>query len=156
MSHANNKSKKIIDENNRTTKSRKSLNARRKGNLQVLGNIGSGLLQTREDKGKIKNENHRITFNLTMCTSSICTTQNLSLKMRCTNISEILSQILNKSWRQQPPKQQLYSHLSPITNAIQVRRTRHVWHCWRSKDELISDVLPGTPLHERTKIWTTS
>ena len=28
-----------------------------------------------------------------------------------------------------------------ITKTIQVRRTRHVGHCWRSSDELISDVL---------------
>ena len=28
-----------------------------------------------------------------------------------------------------------------------VRRTRHAGHCWRSKDELISDVLLWTPTH---------
>ena len=36
-------------------------------------------------------------------------------------------------------------HLLPITKTIQVRRTRHAGHCWRSKDELISDVLLWTP-----------
>ena len=30
---------------------------------------------------------------------------------------------------------------------IQVRRTRHAGHCWRSKDELISDVLLWTPTY---------
>ena len=35
----------------------------------------------------------------------------------------------------------------PITKTIQVRRTRHAGHCWRSKDELISDVLLWTPTH---------
>ena len=34
-----------------------------------------------------------------------------------------------------------------ITKTIQVRRTRHAGHCWRSKDELISDVLLWTPTH---------
>ena len=37
--------------------------------------------------------------------------------------------------------------LSPITKTIQVRRTRHAGHCWRSKDELISDVLLWTPAY---------
>ena len=46
--------------------------------------------------------------------------------------------ILNKSWRQHPTRHQLYGHRPPITKTIQVRRTRHAGHCWRSKDELIS------------------
>ena len=42
-------------------------------------------------------------------------------------------------------RHQLYGHLPPITKTIQVRRIRHTGHCWRSKDELISDVLLWTP-----------
>ena len=34
---------------------------------------------------------------------------------------------------------------------IQVRQTRHAGHCWRSRDELISDVLLWTPTHSRAK-----
>ena len=59
--------------------------------------------------------------------------------------------ILNKSWRQHPTKQQLYCHLSPITKTIKVRPTRHVGHCWRSRDKLISDILLWTPSHGRAK-----
>ena len=58
---------------------------------------------------------------------------------------------LNKSWRQYPTRHQLFGHLPPITKTIQVRRTRHAGHCWRSKDELISDVLLWTPTYCRTK-----
>ena len=58
---------------------------------------------------------------------------------------------MNKSWRQHPTRQQLYSHLPPITKTIQVRRTRHAAHCWRGMDELISDVLPWTPTYGRAK-----
>ena len=58
---------------------------------------------------------------------------------------------LNKSRRQHPTKQQLYGHLPPITKTIQVRRTRHAGHCWRSRDELISNILLWTPLHGRAK-----
>ena len=57
----------------------------------------------------------------------------------------MLRAILNKSWRQHPTRHKLYGHLSPITKTIQVRRTRHAGHCWRSRDELISDVLLRTP-----------
>ena len=58
------------------------------------------------------------------------------------NYTRMLRAILNKSWRQHPTRHQLYSHLPPIMKTIQVRRTRHAGHCWRSRDELISDVLP--------------
>ena len=61
------------------------------------------------------------------------------------NYTRMLRAILNKSWRQQPTKPQLYGHLPPITKTIKVRRTRHAGHCWRSRGELISDVLLWTP-----------
>ena len=50
-----------------------------------------------------------------------------------------------------PTRHQLYGHLPPITKTIQVRRTRHAGHCWRSRDELISDVLLWTPTYGRAK-----
>ena len=62
-----------------------------------------------------------------------------------------LRAILNKSWRQHPIKKQLPSHLPPITKTIQVRRTRHAEHSWKSRDELISDILLWTPSHGRAK-----
>ena len=37
------------------------------------------------------------------------------------------------------------------TKTIQVRRTRYAGLCWRSKDELISDVFLWTPSHGRAK-----
>ena len=63
------------------------------------------------------------------------------------NYTRMLRAILNKSWRQHPTRHQLYSHLPPITKTIQVGRTRHAGHCWRSSDELISDVLVWTPTY---------
>ena len=67
------------------------------------------------------------------------------------NYTRMLRAILNKSWRQQPTSHQLYGHLPPITKNIQVRRTRHAGHSWRSRDELISDVLLWTPTYGRPK-----
>ena len=61
------------------------------------------------------------------------------------NYPRMLRAILNKSWRQHPTRHQLYGHLPPIMKTIQVRRTRHAGHCWRSRDELISNVLLWTP-----------
>ena len=61
------------------------------------------------------------------------------------NCTRMLWPILNKFWRQLPTRHQLYGHLPPVTKTIQVRRTRHAGHYWRSKDELISDLLLWTP-----------
>ena len=63
------------------------------------------------------------------------------------NYTRMLRAILNKSWRQHSTKHQLYGHLSPITKTIQVRRTRHAGHSWRSRDKHISEVLLWTPSH---------
>ena len=67
------------------------------------------------------------------------------------NYTRMLRAILNKSWQQHPTRHQLHGHLPPITKTIKVRRTRHTGHCWRSRDELISDVLLWTPTHGRAK-----
>ena len=67
------------------------------------------------------------------------------------NYNRMMRAILNKSWRQHPAKHQLYGHLPPITKTFQVRRTRHAGHCWRSREELISDVLLWTPTYGRAK-----
>ena len=67
------------------------------------------------------------------------------------NYTKMLRTILNKSWRQHPTRHKLYGHLPHITKTIQVRRTRHARHCWRSKDELISDVLLWTPSYGQAK-----
>ena len=67
------------------------------------------------------------------------------------NYTRILRAILNKSWTQHPTKNQLYGRLPSITKTIQDRRTRHAGHCWKSRDELISDVLLWTPTYSRAK-----
>ena len=82
-----------------------------------------------------------------------CTAWTLSKRMEKKldgNYTRMLGVILNKSWKQNPTKQ-LYGHLPPITKTIQIRSTRHGGHCWRSRDELISDVLLWTPSHGRAK-----
>ena len=89
-----------------------------------------------------------------------CTTWTLTKRLEKTldgNYTRMLRAILNKSLWQHPTRHQLYGHLPPIhlppihLPPIQVRRTRHARHCWRSRDELISDVLLWTPTHGRAK-----
>ena len=90
-----------------------------------------------------------------------CTTLMLTKRMEKrldSNNTRMLQAILNRSWRQLAKKQQLYGHLPPITKTTKVRRTRHAGHYWRSKDELINDILLWTPSHGRAKAgrpaWT--
>ena len=68
------------------------------------------------------------------------------------NCPRMLRVILNKSWKNHPTKQQLYSHLLPISKTIQIRWTGHAGHCWRSQDELISDIIPWTPSYSRASV----
>ena len=72
-------------------------------------------------------------------------------KKEDSNYTRMLRGILNKSWRQQPTRHQMYGHLPPITKTIQDRQTRHAGHCWRSRDELIRDVLLWTPTYDLAK-----
>ena len=84
-----------------------------------------------------------------------CTTWTLFKRMEKKhddNYTRMLRAILNKSWRQQPTKQQPYGHRPPITKTIQIRRTRHAGHCWRSKDKLMSDILLWTSSHGRENV----
>ena len=83
-----------------------------------------------------------------------CTTWTLTKRLEKRldgNYTRMLRAILDRSCRQYPTKQELYGHLPPITKTIQIRRTRYAGHCWRSRDELISDVLLWTHSHGRAK-----
>ena len=83
-----------------------------------------------------------------------CTTWTLTKRMEKkldSNYTKMLRAILNKSWRQHLTKHQLYGHLPPITKTIKIRRNRHAGHCWRSRNELISDVLRWTHSYGRAK-----
>ena len=83
-----------------------------------------------------------------------CTTWTLTKRLEKKldgNYTRMLQAIQNNYWRQHPKRHQLYGHLPLITKTIQVRRTRHAVHCWRSRDELISDVLLWNPTYGRAK-----
>ena len=83
-----------------------------------------------------------------------CTTWTLTKHMEKKldgNYTRMLRAILNMSWRQHFTKQQLYGHLPPIMKTIKIRRIRHAGHCWRSRVELISDILLWIPSYGQAK-----
>ena len=83
-----------------------------------------------------------------------CTTWTLTKRIEKKldgNYTKMLRAILNKSWKQHHTKHKLECHLSPITKTIKVWRTRHAGHCWKSSNELISEVLLWTPTYGRAK-----
>ena len=62
------------------------------------------------------------------------------------------SYCFKQSSKQHSSKQLPYSHLPFILQTIQVRWTQHAGHCWRSKDELIINILLWTPTHGHTSV----
>ena len=79
-----------------------------------------------------------------------CTTWTITKRLE-KKLDGNCTRMLRAIWRPHPTRHQLYGHLPPITKTIKVRRTRHAGHCWRSRDELISDVLLWTPTYGRAK-----
>ena len=66
--------------------------------------------------------------------------------------TRMLRAALNLSWKEHPTKQQLYGNLPPISHKIRDRRLRFAGHCYRSKGELVSDVLLWQPQHGKQSV----
>ena len=92
----------------------------------------------------------KLVDKLTYLGSSVSSTETDIDKNAASNIEQVLEAT--------PKKHQLYGHLPPITKTIKVRRTRHAGHCWKSRDELISNILLWTPSLSQAKAgrpaWT--
>ena len=59
------------------------------------------------------------------------------------------------SGNQHPTTQSLFSPLPPIFQTIQIRLTRHMRHCWRSKGKFINDILLWTTAHGHISVdWS--
>ena len=61
--------------------------------------------------------------------------------------TKMLRAILNKSWKQHPTNDQLYGNIPKVSDIIRERRTRFAGHCWRSKNELASDLANPTSVN---------
>ncbi|CAM1311015.1 Uncharacterised protein r2_g2141 [Pycnogonum litorale] len=55
--------------------------------------------------------------------------------------TRMLRSALNRSWKDHPTNKELYSNIPPISKSIQQQRMRFAGHCWRSKEELVGDIL---------------
>ena len=55
-------------------------------------------------------------------------------------------------WSAHPIKEHLYGNLTQITSVIKERRTRFAGHCYRSKDEVVNDLILWTPKHGNAKV----
>ena len=64
----------------------------------------------------------------------------------------MLREILNIQWSAHSSKQPLYGNLAQITLLIKDRSTSFAGHCYRSKDEVVSDLILGTPKHGKAKV----
>ena len=83
--------------------------------------------------------------------------KNLSYKaFRRFSISICIQECCKQYWTSPggstPQSSSTITTYHPSWKTIQVRRTRHVRHCWRSRDERISDVFLWTPSHGRAKV----
>ena len=63
--------------------------------------------------------------------------------------TRMLRAVLNVSWKSHPTKARLYGPLPPVSHTIRVRRLTFAGHCWRSKDEIVSDLILWHPKHGR-------
>ena len=87
-----------------------------------------------------------------------CTTWTLTKRMEKKLDGNYTRMLASNIEQVKETKQQLYGHLPPIRKTIKIRRARHAGHSWRSRDELMSDVLLWTPSHGWAKaghlVWT--
>ena len=63
--------------------------------------------------------------------------------------TRMLRAVLNVSWKSHPTKARLYGPLPPVSHTIRLRRLTFAGHCWRSKDEIVSDLILWHPKHGR-------
>ena len=66
--------------------------------------------------------------------------------------TRMLRAVLNKSWNQHPTKEELYGNIPVISEIVRERRTKYAGHCYRSKDELVGDLLLWIPNHGHSGI----
>ena len=58
---------------------------------------------------------------------------------------------LNKRWQDSTANNEVYGNIPKITITSREHRMRFSGHCWRSREEIISEVLLLEPLHGQRK-----
>ena len=55
--------------------------------------------------------------------------------------TRLLMRVQNMSWKKHPTKHQIYGDIPPISTIVAQRRAQFAGHCFRAKDQIISDLL---------------
>ena len=66
--------------------------------------------------------------------------------------TRMLRAVLNISWKEHPTNKVLYGHFIPIADTIRESRLRFAGHSWRSKEEIVSDVMLWRPTQGTTSV----
>ena len=66
--------------------------------------------------------------------------------------TRMLRAVLNLHWKKHPTLQQLYGNLPRISQVLLERRLWLAGHSWRSKEELVIEVLLWTPSHAKPAV----
>ena len=65
--------------------------------------------------------------------------------------TRMLRAVLGVSWKEHKTNKELYGNLPKITDTLMIRKLRFIGHCWRRKDEVISELLLWEPKHGARK-----
>lgn len=57
--------------------------------------------------------------------------------------------LLNVTWRDRLNSDRFYAKLRPVSGTIKERRVRYAGHCWRAKDEIVTELLLWEPRQGR-------
>ena len=68
------------------------------------------------------------------------------------NRTRMLWSVWNKSWWQNPTKQQLYGYMALIAKTIQTWRAKHAGYCWRNKGGPHQWYIPVDTSHGRASV----
>ena len=102
---------------------------------------------------KLKRKFFRATVETVLLYGSVTWTLTKHLEYRLSGTyTRMLRAALDISWKEHPTKLRLYGDLQDVTTMIRERRMRFAGHCWRSKEEIVSDTLLWRPSHGRTAI----
>ena len=66
--------------------------------------------------------------------------------------TKMLRVVKNVTWQHHVTNKALYGKLPSLTTTIQERRIRFSGHCWRSKQEVIHDLILWEPKHGRRSV----
>ena len=99
---------------------------------------------------RLKRNFFRATFESVLVYGAITWTLTIALEKKINgSYTRMLRVALNISWRDHMSNKDLYGKILKITDTIREQRLRFSGHCWRSKNEVVSDVLLWLPIHGR-------